>query len=292
MRFVIFGANGQLGADLAPLLPGAVTTLARCDLDLSDAAGCKSLLEKLAPEVVINCAAFNFVDRAETEPQAAFAVNASAVHYLARACAQLRLRFVHFSSDYVFGADASRNRPYGENDAPGPLSVYGASKLAGEYLALAGCPGSLVIRTCGLYGLHGKGGKRGNFIETMLRLAREGKRISVIGDQVCTPSYTADVAAVVVDLIQKNESGIYHVTNTGSCSWHELAAFVFQAEGLKPELIRIGSREFAAAADRPAFSVFALDKLASAGVARPRPWQEAVKAYLAARVSQASGGMP
>ena len=283
MRFVILGANGQLGADLAPLLPGDVTRLTRAELDLSEAGACAAVLEKLHPDVVINCAAYNFVDRAETEPQAAFAVNALAVHHLARACRHLRCYFVHFSTDYVFGADVERGQPYGETEAPGPVGVYGVSKLAGEYVALAGCPEALVVRTCGLYGLHGSGGKRGNFIETMLRLAREGKPIKVVDDQRCTPSYTVDVAAATVSLIAKNATGLYHVTNSGSCSWFELAAHVFKTQNIRPELSSIESHEYPTVAVRPAYSVLALDKLAAAGIATPRPWQDAVRAYLAAR---------
>src|SRR5439155_20410681 len=134
------------------------------------------------------CAAYNFVDKAETEPEAAFAVNAWGVRELAKACTAAGTKLVHFSTDYVFGLDAGRAEPLTENDPPGPVSVYGLSKLAGEYVVRAALPNHLVIRTCGLYGVWGSGGKGTNFVETMLRLAAEGKRLPVVNDQRCTPS--------------------------------------------------------------------------------------------------------
>ena len=286
MRFVVLGAVGQLGSDLCPMLGSDVIRLGRADLDLDNPAAAKSVLEGHRPDVVINCAAYNLVDRAQTEPEKAFAVNSLAVYRLASACNELGCRFVHFSSDYVFGADAESNRPYRETDTPGPVSVYGVSKLAGEHLARAACPASLVIRTCGLYGLHGSGGKGGNFIETMLRLASEGKALRVVNDQYCTPSFTVDVASAVVALINKSASGLFHVTNSGSCTWYELARQAFQVSNLKADLTPIPTTGYPTPAKRPPYSVLSLDALAQAGIATPRPWQAAVEAYLAERASR------
>src|SRR5205085_12597080 len=157
--------------------------------------------EEIRPGIVVNCAAYNFVDRAEAEPPAAFAVNAWAVRDLALLCREHDWGLVHFSTDYVFGLDETRRTPYREDDAPGPVSVYGLSKLAGEYLVRALCPRHWVLRTCGLYGVWGSGGKGGNFVETMLRLAGEGKPWPVVADQTCTPSYTVDVAAAAAALL-------------------------------------------------------------------------------------------
>ena len=285
MRNVVFGAKGQLGSDLCPLLGPDVVPLGRAELDLSSPARTKAVLESYRPDIVINCAAYNFVDLAEAEPEAAFAVNGLAVHHLARACNEIGCRFVHFSTDYVFGADAQRNHPYRETDAPGPISVYGASKLAGEYLALSACPSAMVIRTCGLYGMHGQGGKRGNFIETMLRLAREGKQIRVVDDQHCTPSYTIDVVAAAVALIAQAARGLFHVTNAGSCTWYQLAKHVFDTHHLAVQLTPIPTSQYPTPARRPAYSVLALDAMATSGVATPRPWQAAVEAYLVSRRS-------
>src|SRR5205085_9848553 len=177
--------------------------------------------------VVINCAAYNLVDRAEDEPDAAFAVNAWAVRELATACNELGSVLVHFSTDHVFGLDAARRTPYAEDDPPGPVNVYGLSKLSGEYLVRALCPRHFIVRTCGLYGIWGSGGKGGNFVETMLRLAREGKPLRVVDDQECTPSYTVDIATATAALIATDRYGLYHLTNSGSCSWYDFARAIF-----------------------------------------------------------------
>src|SRR3954454_22973305 len=221
MRIVVLGAPGQLGRDLVPRLSGEVIPLGRADVDLTDGDGLRGKLTTLRPDVVINCAAYNFVDKAESEPAAAFAVNAWAVRELAAVCRDRDATLVHFSTDYVFGLDASRVTPLTESDPPGPVSVYGLSKLAGEYLVRATAADNLVIRTCGLYGVWGSGGKGGNFVETMLRLAGQGKPLRVVNDQWCTPSYTADVAAATVGLIRAGAVGLFHVTSGGSCSWYE-----------------------------------------------------------------------
>jgi dTDP-4-dehydrorhamnose reductase len=278
MKTVVLGAAGQLGRDLCPLLPGEVVALTRAEADLTQPKMLQATLEALRPDVVVNCAAYNFVDRAESEPEAAFAVNAWGTRNLASVCRNLGCLLVHFSTDYVFGLDEQRRTPYGETDAPGPVSVYGLSKLAGEYLVRSLCSRSMVVRTCGLYGRWGTGGKGGNFVETMLRVAGQGKPLRVVADQVCTPSYTADVAAAAVALVTKDIPGVYHVTNAGACSWHEFAAAIFELSNVRADLTAITSREYGAAARRPSYSV-----LATNGVAPLRPWREALQAYLRAR---------
>jgi dTDP-4-dehydrorhamnose reductase len=232
---------------------------------------------------VVNCAAFNFVDRAESDLREAFAVNTWAVRNLGEACRDLGCLLVHFSSDYVFGLDERRSIPYREDDAPGPVSVYGLSKLAGEYLVRAYCPRHLVVRTCGLYGLRGTGGKGGNFVETMLRLAREGRPLRVVADQVCTPSYTADVASASASLVQSGCQGLYHVTNADCCSWYEFAQEIFRQAGVEANLTAITSREYAAAARRPSYSVLDTARAVGAGASPLRPWQEALADYLQQR---------
>lgn len=283
MRTAVLGAAGQLGRDLCSRLAGEVIPLGRADADLTDPVRLRDTLSGTRPEIVINCAAYNFVDRAESEPDAAFAVNARAVRDLATICRDLDCTLVHFSSDYVFGLDESRQVPYAESDAPGPVSAYGISKLAGEYFVRAICPKHYVIRTCGLYGVWGSGGKGGNFVETMLRLAGEKKPIRVVNDQRCTPSFTADVAVATVDLIGKGQFGLYHVTNGGDCTWFELAREVFMAAGVSADLTPITSAEFAAAARRPAFSVLSNEALNKVGVSPPRHWSGGLRAYFRAR---------
>jgi dTDP-4-dehydrorhamnose reductase len=283
MRIAVLGAAGQLGRDLCPRLPGEVVPLSRADIDLARFTTIPPALAAVRPDVLVNCAAYNLVDRAEAEPGVAFAVNGLGVRLLATQCAARGIRFVHFSTDYVYGLDTSRTLPLTEGDAPGPVSVYGASKLVGECFALAEAPGALVIRTCGLYGVWGSGGKGGNFVETMLRLGAAGGAVRVVNDQRCTPSSTADVAAAAAALIRQGASGLFHVTNAGSCTWYEFAAEVFRQSGLKPSLTPITSQEFGAAARRPAFSVLSNAKVAASGIAPPRPWPEALAAYLVER---------
>jgi dTDP-4-dehydrorhamnose reductase len=285
MKYAVLGATGQLGRVLCPRLAGEVLPLTRTDADLTRRGALRNLLHALRPDVVINCAAYNFVDRAEDEPDEAFAVNTWAVRELAIACQELGSVLVHFSTDHVFGLDTTRRTPYAEEDPPGPVSFYGLSKLSGEYLVRSLCPRHFLVRTCGLYGARGSGGKGGNFVETMLRLAGEGKPLRVVSDQVCTPTYTVDLAAAVVSLLETGPHGLYHVTNTGACSWHEFARTIFQLEELDVKLTAITSAAFGAKARRPAYSV--LDAAASRKLGLPalRPWQEALAAYLRERRS-------
>jgi dTDP-4-dehydrorhamnose reductase len=283
MKYVILGAAGQLGRDLVPRLSGEVVPLARDRADLTRPEAVRETLAGLRPDVVINCAAYNFVDRAENEPEASFAVNAWAARHLALICRDLDCTLVQFSTDYVFGLDAARRTPYGEADAPGPVSVYGLSKLTGEYLVRALCPRHMVIRTCGLYGVWGSGGKGGNFVETMLRLAGQGKPLRVVADQTCTPTYTVDLATAVAVLVASGQPGLYHVTNAGACSWYEFARKIFDLAGVRAELSAITSAEYGAAARRPAYSVLEAEAYASLSLPPLRPWQEALAAYLEER---------
>jgi dTDP-4-dehydrorhamnose reductase len=283
VKYAVIGAAGQLGRDLCPRLDGEVVPLGRDRADLTRPELLRATLTDLRPDVVVNCAAYNFVDKAESEPDAAFAVNAWGVRDLARLCRELDCALVHFSTDYVFGLDAGRATPYGVADAPGPVSVYGLSKLAGEYAARAECPRHVVVRTCGLYGVWGSGGKGGNFVETMLRVAGKGKPLRVVNDQHCTPSYTADVAAATAALVRTGQYGLYHVTNGGATTWYELGRAVFEVSGVPADLTPIPTAEYPTPARRPAYSVLALDELAAAGVPTPRPWREAVAAYLEER---------
>ena len=283
MRYVILGAAGQLGRDLGPRLSGEVIPLTRELADLTFPQTLRTALSELRPGIVVNCAAYNFVDRAENEPEAAFAVNAWGVRNLALVCRDLDITLVHFSTDYVFGLDSTRAKPYSEQDLPGPLSVYGLSKLAGEYLVRALVPRHFVIRTCGLYGAWGSGGKGGNFVETMLRLAGQGKPLRIVADQVCTPSYTIDIATATAGLIDTRVFGLYHLTSAGSCSWYEFARTIFEQTGVKANLSPTTSREYGSPARRPGYSVLSNASVARLGITPPRPWQEALAAYLEER---------
>jgi len=185
---------------------------------------------------------------------------------------------VHISTNYVF--DGQKREPYTEDDPPNPLSVYGASKLTGEYFARNICPKHFVIRTSGLYGVAGSRAKGGNFVETMIRLAKERKPIRVVTDQVLTPTYTRDLAEKIKELLQTEAYGLYHITNSGQCSWYEFAAKIFELLGGKPDFGPTTSAEFGAKAKRPAYSVLAHERLKQLGLDDLRLWPEALEAYL------------
>jgi dTDP-4-dehydrorhamnose reductase len=232
---------------------------------------------------VINTAAFHRVDDIETdehgEAQLAFSVNAVAARRLAIACAQQKTRLLHLSTDYVFGGGPPG--PYAEDASPAPVSVYGVSKLAGELLVRQAGADHVVVRSSGLYGVAGSAGKGGNFVETMLKLAKAGKPIRVVDDQVLTPTYTADLARAIAGLIATNPpGGIYHLTNSGQCSWYEFACAIFELgqRTAKPEPIT--SRTFGAPARRPAHSVLRNTRAAALGVPLLPPWRHALEAYL------------
>jgi dTDP-4-dehydrorhamnose reductase len=283
MKVAVLGAAGQLGRDLCPRLPGEVVPLDRTRADLTKPDQIKATLGDIRPTVIVNCAAYNLVDKAESEPNAAFAVNCWGVRDLARVCRELDCVLVHFSTDYVFGLDAHRQSPLRTTDPPGPVSAYGLSKLGGEFAVRAECPKHFVIRTCGLYGVWGSGGKGGNFVETMLRLAGQGKPLRVVDDQHCTPSYTADVADTAVGLLRSERYGLYHVTNSGATTWFELAKSAVELAGLKADVTPIPTSGYPTPARRPAYSVLSLEELSAAGVAEPQPWRSALADYVEER---------
>jgi len=287
MRIALIGANGQLGSDLVRALRTVdLVPLTHRDVDICDET-CTDRLSQICPDHVINTAAFNRVDDAERDASAAFRVNAAAVYRLARWCAQNGSVLIHISTDYVFGGDRVRTTPLTESDSPAPLDAYGCSKLAGEFAVRAtGCR-HFIIRTSGLYGHAGSSGKGGNFVETMLRLAHEGKPIRVVDDQRLTPTFTADLAAKMAQLLHTDRFGLYHITNTGDCTWYEFAAEIFRLSGLQPDLGPTTTASFGAPALRPAYSVLAHRALLAAGLSDMPHWREALQRYLADRPSAA-----
>jgi dTDP-4-dehydrorhamnose reductase len=281
---LLIGASGQLGTDLRRTLPAAaLVPLTRADLDITDRDAVERALAGPPPGWVINTAAYHRVDDIETkDARLAFAVNEVAVGHLARVCALRGARLLHLSTDYVFGGGPPG--PYAEDAPPAPLSVYGRSKLAGERLVRAASPTHVVVRSSGLYGVAGSAGKGGNFVETMLRLARESKDIRVVDDQVLAPTYTADLAEAIARLIAAGPpGGIYHLTNAGACSWFEFARRVFELCRLAPDLAPTTSAEFNAPAPRPPNSVLANTRAAALGLPALRAWPEALEAYLRAK---------
>lgn len=289
MKIAIIGANGQLGNDLCRVLAAQQVELApltRHDVDVADAAQVNRVLDSLRPNVVINTAAYHKVDECEAQMERSFAVNSIGAAHLARACRRIDALLVHFSTDYVF--DGRQRTPYVETDRTAPLSVYGASKVAGESMVANYGARYFVIRTCGLYGIAGSAGKGGNFVETMLKKAAERAPIRVVNDQVLTPTFTGDLAETVSRMIspelagRADSSGIYHVTNEGECSWYEFARKLFELEQLDVDLKPVSTAEFYSPVQRPAYSVLSKQKLNRLGLSMP-PWEEGLARYLAAR---------
>jgi len=280
--FAVLGSQGQLGRDLLAVLPADTLALTRADIDLDNPETVTSWFATHRPSVFINCSAYNLVDKAESESEVAFRVNAWGPYALAKACRAAGVRFVHVSTDYVFGLDEDRTTPLAETDAPGPVSIYGLSKLNGEHLVRMVDPTALVIRTCGLYGLHGSGGKGGNFVETMLRVAGQGKPLRVVADQHCMPTFAVDLARMIRDLIAKSCTGLVHAVNDGATTWHNFAAEIFRLAGTSVDLTPIATAEYPTPARRPKYSVLSTAKLQAMGIS-PRPWREALSEYLALR---------
>jgi len=280
MRSLLIGAIGQLGTDLRRVLGDDCVGVDWPELDVRNVGQAQALLREQRPAVVINCAAQTNVDLCEDEVESAFAVNALGALHVTRAAAEVGAALVYISTDYVFGAAGVRTTPYDENDPPGPINVYGASKLAGEHLTLAYHPRALVVRTCGLYGHAGARGKGGNFVNTMLRLAREGKPIRVVNDQRLSPTSTVECAAKLVELIQHDAVGIYHVAAPDTCTWYEFAAAIFEEQGLPVDLRAIASDQYPMRARRPAMSALRSTRLGSVGVTSCRPWRAMLREYL------------
>jgi dTDP-4-dehydrorhamnose reductase len=280
MRIAIVGAAGQLGTALQAGLRGEIVPLTHAEIEITDSRRVDTALAAARPDCVINCAAYNFVDRAEDEPDAAFAVNAEGPRNLARWCAAANAVLVHVSTDYVFGSDIDRILPYSEHDVPGPQSVYAASKLEGEQFVRADLKRYFIVRTCGLYGSASSEGK-GNFVKTMLRLAKERKELSIVDDQHCTPSYAVDVAAAIARLIETDHYGLYHATNVGATTWYKFARQIFHLAKIDIKVRPISSSEYPQKAKRPSYSVLDCGKLAAV-IGGPLPaWQDALGRFLA-----------
>lgn len=280
-KIAIIGADGQLGTDLVAIFQQEkqVIPLFYPEFDLLKPGTVRAALTRLGPDLVINTAAYNKVDEAEVDPNSCFNLNAFAVRDLALICRDISTPLVHFSSDYVF--DGKINTPYSEEDKPGPLSVYGVAKLAGEYLVQGILDEYYVIRTCGLFGTAGCWGKGTNFVDAMLQMADKGQSIKVVNDQRITPTSTKELAEKVAELLNRRpEYGLYHMTNDGDCTWYEFAAAIFQLAEKRVDLIPVDAGTFAAKARRPAYSVLENAQAKKVGLSDFSPWRGALKSYL------------
>src|SRR3954470_1564141 len=240
MRILLIGSEGQLARDLAISLSHHELVLrSHRELEIGDDIAVQQVVAEVAPNCIINTAAYHRVDECEDRPELALAVNAAGAYNVARAAQGRRAKLVHFSTDFVF--NGKKRSPYTEADRPNPLSVYGMSKWAGERLIERYCEKHYVIRTCGLYGAGGSASKGGNFVRSILRAAQQGKQLRVVADQIVTPTSTAELAEKVASLLEHESYGVYHMTNAGECSWFDFAKEALRLAGLSVEILPVSS---------------------------------------------------
>jgi dTDP-4-dehydrorhamnose reductase len=287
MKVLITGAGGQLGSDLIPRLYCAgfeVLSLNSAALDITDKEALGKAAGEFSPDIIVNCAAYTLVDKAEEESELAFRVNFEGAKNLAEAALENKALLIHISTDFVF--DGEQSKPYTESDATNPLSVYGKSKLKGEEETLrSGCD-SIIIRTSWLYGTGGK-----NFVKTILRLAKEKKTLKVVDDQIGSPTWTGDLAGAIAHIAAlhasgDNKTGIYNYTNRGGISWYEFAVAIVKearalGEELKCERVEpIPSSEYPTPAKRPAYSVLSTEKFERDFDILIEPWRGSLRKML------------
>ncbi|MCG2791893.1 MAG: dTDP-4-dehydrorhamnose reductase [Actinomycetia bacterium] len=286
VRIALIGVDGQLGTDINIYFKEKGIELAGLvglkDIDVCDYKMSDSILKSINPDLVINTAAFHDVDLCEDEVLSAFKVNVMGVKNLAMICKEIDVPLMHFSTDYIF--DGKKKKPYIEDDCARPLSLYGISKLAGEQVMQYILDKYYIIRLCGLYGHAGCVGKRSiNFVEQMIKLSENKKEIKVVNDQIVTPTSTMDVAKKLFELIQTEEYGIYHMTNTGSCSWYEFTCEILKLMKSSVRVLPTTTDQFGAKARRPKYSVLDNSNLRKIGLADLRNWKEALKDYIESR---------
>lgn len=299
MKVVITGAGGQLGIELERQLKDResiqVYGFSKDALDISDKKQVQEVLDKLKPQVVVNCGAYTAVDLCEENEEKAHQINAIGPHHLAVVSEEIGAKLIHISTDYVFSGNfnlpkgldihsitelerryemAMASHPWAEEDEVAPQNVYGKSKLAGEEAVRAHCKRHFIFRTAWLYG------EGNNFVRTMLKLAKINQEINVVGDQYGTPTYTKDLAAVIINLMQTEYYGTYHATCEGMCSWYDFAFEIFKLKEIDVKVNKVTSEEFVRPAKRPKYSVLDNANLKKLGMNTFRPWQEALEEYL------------
>jgi dTDP-4-dehydrorhamnose reductase len=276
LRAVVTGAGGQLGVDMVGCLLAQgfeVKGFTRSELDITDYEQSKALLTAFRPDVIVHSAAYTKVDQAETDTDEAYAINAYGSRNIAVIAENLGAKLVYVSTDYVF--DGQGAAPYDEFHPTKPINVYGRSKLAGEQFVEQFHSRYFIVRTSWVYGKHGA-----NFVKTMLKLAEERDTLTVVSDQVGCPTYTKDLAACIASLVQTEKYGIYHVSNSGSCSWFEFAKAIFELAERKVDVQPVSSEQFVRPAKRPSYSVFGHKALERNGFGQMRHWKEALGAFI------------
>ncbi|MBI4366921.1 MAG: dTDP-4-dehydrorhamnose reductase [Deltaproteobacteria bacterium] len=285
MKVLVLGARGQLGSDLLRIDAAAHgcewIPLHREQLDLADCAAIPAALDRYTFHALVNCTGYNRVDQAEHDAANVMQLNAHAVRCLAECCKARNARFVQISTDFVFSG--AQSQPYTETAPTAPVNVYGASKALGETMALSAWRDTVVMRTASLFGIAGARERGGNFVESILRSARQGKRISVIDDVRMSPTATADLARMIVALLRHAAPpGIYHAVNSGSATWYEFAKEIVRQAGVRADLAPIPRAEYPQAAKRPPNSALDNGKIAAVAGTIP-PWQDALRRYCYAK---------
>ena len=279
MRTLLTGSKGQLARCFRDRLPENWELIATdsTSLDITDTEAVRNMVQNFQPDAIVNAAAFTAVDKAEAHVGTAFAVNATAVHNLASAARACQARFIHISTDYVF--DGTNKTPYKEQDYTNPQSVYGRTKVAGELLALAANPDSVIIRTSWFFSEYGN-----NFVKTMIRLAGERDNLSIVHDQTGSPTYAGDLAQAIIALLQQPVAprGIYHYGGNKSVTWYEFAQAIFQAAQQQapnfrvPQLNAITTDQYPLPAPRPAYSIMDCQKIENECGIKASDWQKAL----------------
>lgn len=277
MKVLVTGINGQLGHDVMGELKKRGYEAVGVDIeemDITDAQCVKRVITQAAPEAVVHCSAYTAVDRAEEEVELCRRVNAEGTKNVAEVCAELDCKLLYLSTDYIFSGEGER--PWEPGDEPDPLNVYGLTKYEGEQEIKSRLNKYFIVRISWVFGVNGN-----NFIKTMLRLGRENGAVRVVDDQIGSPTYTYDLAVLLVDMIETEKYGEYHATNEGICSWYEFAKEIFAAAGMNEvEVTPVSSEEFPAKAKRPKNSRMSKEKLIKNGFNKLPSWQDAVKRYV------------
>jgi dTDP-4-dehydrorhamnose reductase len=275
MKVLVTGANGQLGRDLVKIigLTHEVTGFGSKELDIRDLEQCREIFNQIKPNVIIHAAAYTAVDLAESDADNAFAVNAFGSRNVAKAAEEIGAKLCYISTDYVF--DGTSDNSYKEYDNTNPQSIYGKSKLAGELLVQSLSKRYFIVRTSWVYGRHGN-----NFVKTMLKLGKEKPNLKVVEDQIGSPTYTVDLCHFILELISSEKYGIYHASNTGSCSWFEFAKAIFAESGYTTQVEPCKTDEFPRPAPRPKHSVMDHQSIRANNFTDLRPWREALSEFI------------
>ena len=278
-NILVTGSTGQLGSDVVKeLLKRGYSTLSpnRSELNLCSEDNIRNYILNSNCEAIVHCAAYTQVDKAEDEKDLYIKINATATKHIAKCAKILDIPMIYISTDYVF--DGTKDGKYTENDETNPINIYGESKLAGEKYVQEILDKYYIVRTSWVFNINGK-----NFIETMLRLSKANNQLSIVNDQIGSPTYTKDLSRLLVDMLETSKYGLYHATNEGYCSWYEFANTIFKLANINIDIKAINSNEYASRAKRPLNSKLSKDKLIEYGF-KPLPhWEDALKDYLIRR---------